>query len=129
MLESSFFVLSLLTGTTAGSYGNSIYLFQLPNGNFVSDSFVSNAVQFGFIKNGGLSLGKHKIAIAYKQNDFALYIDGVQIGTDTNGNIPQMNYLTIGGGGDVLGHRQSIHQTLLFKTRLSNEELATLTTI
>jgi hypothetical protein len=129
LVESSYFVLSQIAGTTAGSYVNSIYLFQLPNGHFVSDGFVSNAIQFGFTKNGGLSLGKHKIAIAYKQNDFALYIDGVQIGTDTSGNVPQMNYLTIGGGADVTGHRQSIHQTLLFKARLSNQELIDLTTI
>ena len=130
LAESSFFVLSLLTGTTAGSYGNSIYLFQLPNGRFVSDGFVSSAIQFGFSKNEGLSLGKHKIAIAYAQNNVALFIDGVQIeGTDTSANIPATNFLTIGGGADVTGHRQSIHQTLLFKARLSNQELIDLTTI
>jgi hypothetical protein len=131
LVESSYMVLSNIAGTTAGSYQNGIYLFHLNNlgGNFVSDGFISNVIQFGFVKSGGLSLGKHKLAIAYAQNDVTLYIDGVQIGTDTSANIPAMNFLTIGGGADVTGHRQSVNQALLFKTRLTNAELAALTTI
>mgnify|MGYP001626707639 CR=1 FL=1 len=127
--ESFFIILSYLNGTTAGSYGNSIYLLQNPNTNFVSDCFVSNSVQYGFIKDGGLSIGTHKIALSYKQNDFALYIDGIQIGTDNNGNVPTMNYLTIGGGADVLGHKNLISETKLYNTRLSNSELAALTQV
>jgi hypothetical protein len=127
MTQSMFVILSLLTGTTAGSYGNSIYFFQNGTSNFVSDCFVSNSAQFNFTKTGGLSIGTHKIALAYKANDFALYIDGVQIGTDNSGSVPAMNFLTIGGGADALGHMQSISQALLFKTRLSNSDLAALT--
>jgi len=126
--ESFFVILSYIAGTTAGSYGNSIYFYQLPNDIFVSDGYVSNDSQFGF-SSAGLSIGTHKIAIAYKQNDFALYIDGVLIGTDTSGTVPAMNFLTIAGGADVLGHKNVLNQVQLYKTRLSNAELATLTTL
>jgi hypothetical protein len=126
--EPFFIILSNSAGTTANSYLNSIYLFQLPNGNFVSDGFVSGTAQYNFSVSG-LSLTRHKIALAYKQNDFALYIDGVQIATDTSGNIPAMNYLTIHGGADVSNQSNKLSQALLFKTRLTNAQLAELTTL
>jgi len=128
VLANSFFILSNIAGTTAGSYSNGIYLFQIQNGDFVSDGFVSNVQQFGF--NGGpLSLGRHKMALAYKANDFALYIDGVLVGTDTSGSVPTMNYLTIGGGADVSNQSQSVNQVAVFKTKLTNSELIALTTL
>jgi hypothetical protein len=127
-LANSFFILSNIAGTNAASYFNSIYLFQISNSGFVSDGFVSNVQQFGFTA-GPLSVGRHKLAIAYKANDFALYIDGVLAGTDTSGSLPTMNYLTIGGGGDVGDQSQSVNQVALFKTKLTNAELIALTTL
>jgi hypothetical protein len=129
LAESFFMILSNIAGTTALAYYNSIYIFQLPSANFVSDCFINNVAQYNFSYPSGLSIGTHKIALAYKQNDFALYIDGVQIATDTSGNLPTMNYFTIGGGADVTGHKNLIKQTLLFKTRLTNAQLAELTTL
>ena len=78
-------------------------------------------------------IGTHKIALAYKANDFVLYVDGVQRFTDTSGLVAACSQLNIGGigalggGADQLGG--SVNQALLFKTRLSNSELAQLTTI
>jgi hypothetical protein len=128
IFESFFVMLSTIAGTTTNSYQNGFYLFQLPNTNFVSDGFVSNSQQFGF-NIDGLSLTTHKIALAYKQNDITLYIDGVNRGTDTSANIPAMNYLTIGGNADSGATRNIISQALLFKTRLTNAQLAELTTL
>ena len=76
------------------------------------------------------SNGRKKIAFAYKQNDFVVYMNGVQIGTDTSGTVGAManvnvgsydspNYITLNG----------INQALLFKTRLTNAQLAELTTL
>ena len=125
-LADSFYI-SIAQVTGANSYRNSIYLFQIANGNFICDGFVSNVLQFGFTKVGGLSVGTHKIAIAYKANDFALYIDGVQIGTDNSGSVPTTSifgYSLDGGSSNV-----STSQALLFKTRLTNAQLAELTTL
>jgi len=127
-LANSFFILSNIAGTSPASYFNSIYLFQISNSAFVSDCFVSNTQQFGFTLSP-LSLGRHKIALAYKANDFAIYIDGVLAGTDTSGSVPSMNYLTIGGGADVGDQSQSVNQVALFKTKLTNSELIALTTL
>ena len=72
-----------------------------------------------------------KIAFAYKQNDFALYVNGTAQGTDTSGNVPtNMSQLIINdylsaGYNSSNGYKKAI----LFPTRLSNDELASLTTI
>ena len=80
-----------------------------------------------------LSLGVHKIALAYQSGNTAFFIDGVQISTTntatfTNGTLNKISLGTAGdGSGNQLGDR--ISQALLFKTRLSNAELIALTTI
>jgi hypothetical protein len=80
-----------------------------------------------------LSLGVHKIALAYQSGNTAFFIDGVQISTTntatfTNGTLNKISLGTAGdGSGNQLGDR--ISQALLFKTRLTNAELATLTTL
>jgi hypothetical protein len=125
-LENSFFILSNIAGTTSASYFNSVYIFQIGNGNLICDVFVSNVQQVGF-NTAALSVGRHKIAFTYKANDFALYVDGVQVATDTSGSVPAMNFLTIGGGADVPLQAQAVNQALLFKTRLTNAQLAELT--
>ena len=69
----------------------------------------------------------------YKENDVVLYVDGVLQISDTSASIPTCDKLTICGffpTSNNTTQRLSKHnQVLLFKTRLSNEELAALTTI
>ena len=72
--------------------------------------------------------GVHKLAIAYKLNDVVGYIDGVQVLNDTSSTIPATTTLEIGRSpSNPLN--AGINQTLLFKTRLTNAELETLTTL
>lgn len=72
-------------------------------------------------------IGRYKIGFGYKNNDFVLYINGTQIGTDTSGSVSGlMNFLD--------AHYSSTGSTLqnaiaLWKTRLTNTQLAQLTTI
>jgi hypothetical protein len=72
---------------------------------------------------------KYKIAFAYKSGQYALYINGTQIATSTSTTMPSS--LTDYYLGNSLGSEQSgaYSQALLFKTRLSNSDLATLTTL
>jgi hypothetical protein len=86
------------------------------------------------INTSGLTNGqKIKVAVGYKANDFVIYINGVQKGTDTSGSLPpSLNNLEIGTyleGGSPFTYAQSINQAVVFKTRLTNAELASLTTI
>ena len=72
-----------------------------------------------------------KMAFAYKSGDSALYVNGVlKQATSASlsyGTLPNF-YLGNEAGGSQC-NTNPIKQTLLFKTRLSNAELATLTTI
>jgi hypothetical protein len=70
-----------------------------------------------------------KCAIAYKSNDFAFYINGTSIGTDNSGSVPALDQLRFSRWNGALAATQRINQTMLFPTRLTNAELAELTTL
>ena len=84
-----------------------------------------------FVNNTLIANGRHKIALAYKANDFALYIDGVLIATDNSGTVPTMNQLNIGGFNYTSGdeYADGINAVALWQTRLTNTQLASLTTL
>ena len=78
-----------------------------------------------------LSEGTYKAALAYKTNDFAFYVNGVQISTDNSGTVPALSTYNLGDFSYSAGSPQAdgINQALLFTTRLTNAQLAELTTI
>lgn len=73
----------------------------------------------------------HKIAFKYKQNDFALWIDGVEVGTDVLGNtfssgvLLNLSFDVGDGSQDFYG---KLKELKVFKTALTDSELITLTT-
>lgn len=80
------------------------------------------------------SSGRVKIGFAYKANDAAIYVNGVQEFTDSsfavsaNTKVAFNQYLHV-LNSDTYTTKASIRQTALFNERLSNSELATLTTL
>jgi len=113
-----------------GSTTNFILVYQLQS-NLLSFRIRKNGVDQLNISCATLTKGKHKFAFAYKENDCVFYVDGVQIGTNTDCEIPEnLNRLSLVDVGVGINKVDSaVNQSLLFKTRLSNEELAALTTI
>jgi len=79
-----------------------------------------------------LSIGRNKIAGAYKNNDFVLYINGTQIGTDMSGSVIATNSITLNdlyAIPSIYKQVMDINLSALWKTRLTNTQLAQLTTI
>ena len=73
---------------------------------------------------------KIKIALAYKNNDFALYVNGTQAGTNTGATISgTLSQFAFNSGDNAQNYQGNVYQAQLYKTRLTNAELATLTTI
>jgi hypothetical protein len=72
---------------------------------------------------------QYKIAFAYKSGEYALYINGAQIATSVSTTMPSS--LTEFYFGNSIGTEQSgaYNQATLYNTRLSNAELATLTSL
>jgi len=78
-----------------------------------------------------ISSGRYKIALAYTANDFVLYVNGAQIATDTSGSVPTTSQVLLGPrfNGDSVNIADSINAAALYTTRLSNSELASLTSL
>jgi hypothetical protein len=80
----------------------------------------------------GRTAGIYKIAIGYKQDDFAVYVNGSQTGTDNTGGVPTCNQIFIGKIETTATTNQfndRIRSAALYTTRLSDPELAALTTL
>jgi hypothetical protein len=72
----------------------------------------------------------YKIAVGYKLNDIVFYVNGVQIGVDTSATIPATNQIQLGFlTGSFVEQKTNIKSIALFKTRLTNSELQSLTTL
>lgn len=90
------------------------------------DSSITSTVNITWTH--GLTNGQSfKLAVAYASNDVAVYQNGASKGTDTSYTPITFNdfYLQY---TDVLGKTQT-KQALLFKTRLTNAQLAEITTL
>jgi hypothetical protein len=118
-------ILSLDDGTTS----NRMEIFALGSGDVGFYIETGGASQANTVSSFTLQ-NNMKLAFAYKQNDFVLYINGTQVGTDTTGTVPTASAFRLqpnvsGSGFSV----KSYGEAVLFKTRLTNAELASLTTI
>ena len=90
--------------------------------------FITNALVY--LAPSILTNGVHKLALAYKQDDFAVAIDGVIAHTDSSGNVPTCNKINVGSHyNGNLPFNDRINDVKLYNTRLSNSELAALTQV
>ena len=94
---------------------------------FQGFAIVANSVVVN-INTAIASAGIYKIALGYKLNDYVLYINGTQIGTDTSAGVVAANAVRLGHGSGTLQFNNRIRAAALYTTRLTNAELATLTT-
>ena len=131
-----------INAITSGSYSRVFNLKNSAGSNQIyfqqNDSRINGVVFNGSnqftqsTSSGFLSVGStYKMAMAYKNGDYALYVNGTQIGTSTATGLGTLAVdrvdLTTLVGNIPLGNE--VKKSLVFKTRLSNEELAALTTI
>jgi hypothetical protein len=103
------------------------------NNSIAGDIFVGST-RVVAIQGGNFSVGtRTKIAFAYKSGSSALYVNGTQIATSsaTFTPIENMDDIYIGDETTYFSYKENtqVNQVALFKTRLTNAELASLTTI
>ena len=97
---------------------------QFPSGSNIQGAVYNGAYQ-ALINYAATRKQNNKIAFKYKTNDFALFINGVKVGSDTSGTTFSANFLN----RIDLGNEVKVKQTLLFPTALSDDECIALTTI
>jgi hypothetical protein len=119
-------IISLSNGTSSNTINLQLFL----------DGAVKNLrVGLTFLGSGQVDIiaampnPVNKIAVGYKENEFAVYLNGTSVGTDPTCNVPSMNKIDLGNfnGANIISDR--IRVPALYTTRLTNAELAALTTL
>ena len=141
--------ISELIGQSEGTMFAEIDSSQFLTGSYIgiSDGGTTNRQIFGWEANSGdsgtlrlygfwngftyssFSRGeKIKIALAYKTNDFALYVNGTQAGTNTSASTSgTLSQFAFNSGATSQKYQGNVYQAILFPTRLTNDQLQELT--
>jgi hypothetical protein len=126
----NFVTFSRIVSLSNGTSSNTINL-QL----FLDGAVKSLRVGLTFLGSGQVDIiaampnPVNKIAVGYKENDFAVYLNGTSVGTDSTCNVPAMNKIDLGNfnGANIISDR--IRSAALYTTRLTNAELIALSTL
>ena len=113
-----------------GGITNRVLIIYDTQSNSIRAVVVSNAgTSFDELHTVTSTLDFHKIAIKWKLNDFALWIDGVEVATDTSGAAPiGLDRIVFDVGNGTYDFYGKVKQLQIYKTALTDSELATLTT-
>ena len=125
------------TNLTLSSASYKQFCYYFDSANAQSYLYLNSANQITSNSNWGslflftalLPNTRYKIALVYAPNDFALYINGVSVATASSGTPKDNERISIGQLTGSENGEFVFNQYTHFKTRLTNSELATLTTI
>lgn len=117
-----------------GSTGVQDSIYVIKDGSSIAARlFNSSTMEINILGGTYASNQRIKIAFAYSATSSVLYVNGVQIGTDSSASIPGFSNYQIGAytndSNSIYRTSKPINQTLLFTTRLTNAQLAELTTL
>jgi len=113
-----------------GSTSNRV-IFGVPGNSSAITSFISSGGSVVSTMSTPISISQfHKIALKYKANDFALWVDGVKVATDTSGAAPiglnQLLFTQGDGGNNFYGNTKDLR---VYNEALTDAQLQTLTTL
>jgi hypothetical protein len=122
--DGTFRIISLTDGGTT----NRVSLIYNTLNNSIRVMVVSTSTVFDTSNSVTSTLDFHKIAIKWKLNDFAVWIDGVEVATDTSGNAPVgLDRIVFDVGNGTLDFYGKVKQLQVYNTSLSDEQLLQLT--
>ena len=106
-----------------------VQIIYLSDNSIAASVVSSNTSQCSFNYSGSSATDFNKIAISYKQNDFKMYVNGTQVGSETSGNVPN-GLDTLGlerptGVSELYGNVKDVR---VYNTALTDAELQALTT-
>ena len=114
-----------------GSNSNRLYFYYIGSGGFAFASFVGGVLQAN-ITFGDTITNNSKVACKYKENDYALWVDGVEVGTDTSSSVwssGTLNTLSFSDANSTSPFFGKTKALAVWKEALSDAELTALTTI
>jgi hypothetical protein len=131
-VEAKAFENGSITVSNGANNDNLIVSFNVTSGRLDVNMKVGGSYQFIFNYTTSV-ITNNKIAIKYKLNDFALWVNGNEVLTDTSGNtatantFDRLNFSTANAASEFL--KGEVKQLQVYDTALTDTELATLTTI
>ena len=113
----------------SGSFSHSINVFKSSGGSFYFEIYTAGSNFTSYFYNSSTTTNyRTKMAVYYANSDFGLYINGVKVFSYGAGTAPtgmsSINFSAPAGG---YPGTKDIYEFLLFKERLSDAELASLT--
>ena len=110
----------------------SFYVQMVTSSSQIHAGLIFSGTTTAAVNGGTIVVGQRfKVAWAYKSGSNALYINGILIDSNTTTFTPPSTFddLFLGDETTYFGYQEglNVHQALLFKTRLSNADLAALT--
>ena len=114
-----------------GSTSNKVSLIYTSTSNQLQ-AFIRSSGSIAFNVSEILSdtTNNNKIALKYKENDFALWVNGIEVATGTSGNAPTgLNVLDFDDADGLSNFYGNVKDLRVYKTILSDSELQILTTI
>jgi len=122
-------VIQAILQVSDGSWANQVSLFLTPENKVKLHSKDNDIITVDVEVSGVLSGGPHRVAIAYKVNDFASSVDGGSVTGDASAVVPAVDRLHLAqwhsGDGNLNGHIRSIRY---YSRRLPDAELQALST-
>jgi len=116
---------------TDGTNNNRLYFYYSLTGQFAFAAFVGGVLQAN-IKYDGIITNNSKVACVWKDNDYSLWVDGVEVGTDTSasvwssGTLNTLNFAEANGvNSPFFGNTKDLQ---VYTKALSDAELIKLTT-
>jgi len=122
---------SRLIGLSDGTSTKRINIYYDTSSNSIYGLLLNSSVQGITSFTLSDSTNFAKIAFKYKENDFALWVNGTEVDTDSSGTTftsDTLNKLSFDRADGVAPFFGKVKQLQVFKTALSDSELATLTT-
>ena len=122
--------IALSDGTSAVNVVRILYLNNTAN-NILGQVRANNTLTASIDKTVSTTLEYHKVAVKYKENDFALWVDGEQVNTDTSVAVPSANTMLrldfSDGNNSNKFNEGEIKMVAVFKEALTDLELEKLT--
>jgi len=126
-----------------GGYSTPFLIYNASLGNYLYIFVLGNTIRALCVNSGGVESQvitstvtpntRYKVAAGFKTNDFVMYVNGSLIGTDTSGTMPTFSNtgtnIYIGTDASLTEPIGKLNECVLFPTRLTNAELASLTTL
>ena len=125
------YLICALTLTTGLSITNAVVFIVNNSGNINAQLYAAGVLVVNTINTPFVVGNIYKVAFGYKSGDSVMFVNGTQVGTtDTDVFVlTTLNAVSLSNTGFYAnGGQQAVKSTVLFPTRLTNAQLATLTT-